>query len=244
MSKPAAWLACAAMVVAGQSAAAQDSPRFRAGVDLVPIDVTVVDQQGRPVRDLAPEDFKVTIDGAVRRVQSAEWISLIPSQPQPEAPPVEGFRSNAQATGGRLIVLAIDQANIRFGGGRALAGTIERFLDHLSSSDRIALVGLGRGTASIPFTGDRERIKQAVAGMNGQLRPPTTTPAFRVTSVPFGSGSRYTREQRHHGDAAPELHRIGLPKRSRGVRSRNRPPGERNRPQRHRTPGCDNPLTR
>ncbi len=180
----AAVLAGFAILVAGQSTTAQDNPRFRAGVDLVPIDVTVVDQQGRPVRDLGPQDFKVTIDGAVRRVMSAEWISLTGDQPRPEAPErrrVEGYSSNDQATGGRLIVLAIDQANIRFGGGRALVGTIGRFLDHLSSADRIALVGLGRGTASIPFTADRDRIKQAVARMNGQMPAPANSPMFDIT---------------------------------------------------------------
>ena len=87
-------------------------------------------------------------------------------------------------------MLAIDQANIRFGGGRALIGTIERFLDRLSSSDRIALVGLGRGTASIPFTGDRERIKQAVAGMNGQTAAPHDDTDVSRHPVPFGSARR------------------------------------------------------
>jgi VWFA-related protein len=177
----AALSAGVAMVAVGQSAHAQDTPRFRAGVDVVPIDVTVVDQQGRTVPDLGPQDFKISIEGSVRRVLSAEWIPLTSSQPRPEAPQVPGYTSNDQETGGRLIVLAIDQANIRFGGGRALVDTIHHFLDHLSSSDRIALVALGRGTSSIPFTADRDRIKKAVAGMNGQLRPPTTTPMFRLS---------------------------------------------------------------
>jgi VWFA-related protein len=164
---------------AGQSA--QDTPRFRAGVDLLPVDVAVGDAQGHPVLGLAPEDFKVIINGAPRRVVSAEWISLTGSQIRPETPSVPGYTSNDQATGGRLIVLAIDQGNIRFGGGRALVNTIDRFLDHLSSSDRIALVGLGRGTSSIPFTADRDRIKQAVARMNGQMQAPAKTSMFDIS---------------------------------------------------------------
>jgi hypothetical protein len=85
-----------------------------------------------------------------------------------------------QTTGRRLIVLAADQSNIRFGGGRALVGTIDRFLDDLSGSDRIALVGLGRGMQSIPFTADRDRVKQAVARLNGQMEAPATTPMFNI----------------------------------------------------------------
>ena len=144
------------------------------------------------MRTSAP-GFQVFIDGAARRV-------VAPNGYRSSAPSLGGSAeddewkatSNDQATGGRLIVLAIDQANIRFGGGRALGGTIDRFLDHLSSSDRIALVGLGRGTQSIPFTADRDRIKQGVAGMNGQLRPPTTTPDFRV-SLSLSAAAAVTR---------------------------------------------------
>ena len=171
----------AALPAAAQPAANQDPPRFRSGVDVVPVDVTVVDGQGRPVRDLAPSDFKVLINGASRRVVTADWISLAGGgPPRPEAPKVEGYSSNDQATDGRLIVLAIDQGNIRFGGGRVIKEAIDRFLDRLSSSDRVALVGLGRGAPSIPFTADRDRIKQAVARMNGQLRPPMSNPMFDV----------------------------------------------------------------
>jgi VWFA-related protein len=191
--KVAAFAALAMLVsgsVAGQSAVNQDAPRFRSGVELTPIDVTVVDGQGRPVIGLMPADFKVVIDGAPRRVISAEWISLT-SQPGAEAAVVEGYSSNEQATGGRLIVIAIDQANIRFGGGRALAGTIDRFLDKLSGSDRVALVAFGSGTPSVPFTADRSRIKQVVARMNGQMESPQLKSAH---SISLSSAAQITRD--------------------------------------------------
>ena len=57
---------------------------------------------------------------------------------------------------------------------------IDGFLDRLSGADRVALIGLGRGTRSIPFTADRNRIKEAVAGMNGEMRARSTPPMFRL----------------------------------------------------------------
>ena len=38
-------------------------PVFPTGVELVAIDLSVVDEQGRPVRDLGPADFQVTVKG-------------------------------------------------------------------------------------------------------------------------------------------------------------------------------------
>ena len=39
------------------------------------VDVTVVNGQGMPIRDLRAPDFTVTVDGQPRRVISAEFIS-------------------------------------------------------------------------------------------------------------------------------------------------------------------------
>src|SRR2546428_5860654 len=160
----------ASSITAGQSPPNQQIPRFRSTVELLPIDVSVVDDQGRPVLNLTSPDFRVLIDGASRRVVSAEWVSLVPNDNQSAtAPPIpEGYSSNEHAVNGRLIVLAVDQPNIRFGGGRALIAAMGRFIGHLGPSDRIAAVGFGYGAPSTPFTADRERIRQAIGRMNGQ----------------------------------------------------------------------------
>jgi hypothetical protein len=107
---------CIAFASAGQS---QDAPRFRAGVDLLPIDVTVVDGQGRPVLDLGAGDFTVFVGGTPRKVVSAEWIPMSGLREAPAETAPEGYSSNALAANGRLIVLAIDQPNIRAGEGFA-----------------------------------------------------------------------------------------------------------------------------
>jgi VWFA-related protein len=145
---------------------AQQQPVFRSSVEVTSLDVGVVDRDGRPVSDLTPEDFTVQIDGVARRVVSAEWISLVtPAKPAPPPPP--GYSSNENLTGGRLILLVIDQPNIRFGGAAGLRRAVEGFIDRLQPSDRIAAVGLGPGSTSTPFTADRARVKQAIARMPG-----------------------------------------------------------------------------
>ncbi len=146
-------------------------PRFQATVDVIPIDVTVVDGRGQQLRDLTAADFTVKIDGQPRRVITAEWIPMTGQRAAAAAVRVpEGYSSNEQAANGRLIVIAIDQPNIPFTGVRPLQETLNTFIDRLSPSDRIAVVGFGNGAPSISFTSNRDQAKAAVARMPGQQR--------------------------------------------------------------------------
>ena len=52
-------------------------PVFRAGVELVLVDVTALDSTGRQVTDLKAADFEVEIDGQKRQVATAEYIRSV-----------------------------------------------------------------------------------------------------------------------------------------------------------------------
>src|SRR3989304_6190290 len=59
---------------------------FKSSVDLVPVDVNVVDKDGRPLADLAAADFSLTVDGKPRRIASSEFIAVTRvEQPAPPA---------------------------------------------------------------------------------------------------------------------------------------------------------------
>ncbi|MBI3491012.1 MAG: VWA domain-containing protein [Acidobacteria bacterium] len=151
----------------------QQPPRFQSSVEVTSLDVAVVDDRGKPIADLTPADFVVRIEGNPRRVVSAEWVSLVTpeSATAPTAPP-EGFSTNATSTGGRLIVLAVDQPNIRFGGAMAIAKAAGSFIDRLLPADRVAVAGIGVGAPATTFTADRERVKQAITRTTGQKQSP------------------------------------------------------------------------
>ena len=55
---------------------AQQIPVFRAGVELLEVDVSVVDDDGEPITDLSGSDFTVSVDGEPRRIVSAQFIDL------------------------------------------------------------------------------------------------------------------------------------------------------------------------
>ena len=164
-------LASALILAAAPFAQTPQTPQttFRASVDVTSLDVTVVDGSGKPVADLTPADFVVRIDGNPRQVVKAEWVSLTqPGSDRAPAPLPEGFSSNEFSTGGRLIVIAIDEPNIRFGGALAISRAANAFIDRLLPSDRIAVAGFGVGAPATVFTADRERVKRAIARMVGQ----------------------------------------------------------------------------
>jgi len=171
--KPFLVLLCGLCVLLGVFLSAQEpqpqaKPSFQSSVDVTSLDVTVVDDKGKPITNLAPADFNVRIDGNARRVVTAEWVPLITEGSAPPPPPPDGYSTNESATGGRLIVIAVDQPNIRFGGATAIVKAATAFIDKLAASDRVAVAGIGVGAPSTAFTADRARVKQAISRMVGQ----------------------------------------------------------------------------
>ena len=163
-------LLCVFCALCGSFLSAQQPPRFQASVEVTSLDVAVVDDRGKPIVDLTPDDFNVRIDGNRRKVTTAEWVSLV-SKPAdaaaaPRAP--DGYSTNDSTAGGRLIVIAVDEPNIRFGGAQAIAKAANAFIDRLPALDRVAVAGFGPGAPATVFTADRARIKQAISRMAGR----------------------------------------------------------------------------
>ena len=129
------------------------------------LDVTVVDTSGKPITNLTPADFVVRIDNNARRVVTAKWVQLTSGNDKPAAlvTPPEGTAPNENSIGGRLIVMAIDQPNIRFGGAMAIARAANAFVDRLQPADPIAVAGRD-GRSATPFTTDRAASNRRFRG--------------------------------------------------------------------------------
>ncbi|HUR21548.1 MAG TPA: hypothetical protein VMZ90_12110, partial [Vicinamibacterales bacterium] len=93
--------------------AAQQVAQFRAGVELVHLDVSVLDNERRPVRGLRAEDFQIFEDGKLQTVSTFSAIDIAdvaePSTPwMREVPP--DTRRNDTLSDRRLFVMVIDDA--------------------------------------------------------------------------------------------------------------------------------------
>jgi VWFA-related protein len=192
------WTIAGLLVLAASSVAAQDRPRFEASVEATSIDVTVVDDRGQPMLGLNPEDFVVRVDGAPQSVVSAQWVPLT-TPDDAKAPPVpQGYSSNEGGGGGRLIVLVIDQPNIRFGGAVGIRNAVNGFIDRLQPADRVSVVGIGAGARSLRFTSDKELVKQTVAAMQGSRQVVPSRQDLNIAiseAVAIRDGDRFVLDQ-------------------------------------------------
>ncbi len=146
-------------------------PSFRAGIDLIEIDVAVVNGRGEPVVDLRAPEFTVTVEGQPRRVVTAEFIDLQAETPEGEpasAGAGEGFySSNTGVTRGRLVVFMIDRENMVFGTGSNVTRAAARFIEKLSSNDRVALITLPQPGPLVDFTANHDLVRNAMDGLVG-----------------------------------------------------------------------------
>ena len=146
-------------------------PTFRTGVELVTVDVGVSDERGRPVTDLLPPDFVVKIDGEVRKVVSAEHVRIdveaARKQAMVEAETETFFTSNLVPPNGRMIIIAVDQSNIRPGAARPLLASAAKFLDRLGPADKVAFVAYPQPGVAVDFTTDHAKIRNAMGRVTG-----------------------------------------------------------------------------
>jgi VWFA-related protein len=149
-SIPAATAAafCAVAVLTAQ----QQPPAFKSGVDILRVDAAVVDGSGRPVGDLSPADFSVTIDGKARSVTFAQFHGafetgapgMAAAAPVAELP--GGFASNATTARGRALILIVDVESLAPGHERTLLTAATQLVNGLRPADAAGLMVLpGKG---------------------------------------------------------------------------------------------------
>lgn len=170
-----AVVALALLVVAQDRT--QPPPRFRTGVEVVELDVTVLDRDRRPVRGLTATDFTILEDGQAQDIVAFEEISL----PEPDAAAASWIqevssdvRSN-DFSAGRLLVLVLDDATMpRSPTTVATARKVAReVIAQLGPQDLAAVLFTRDNSNSQNFTNEHARLTRAVEQLRfGFARPP------------------------------------------------------------------------
>jgi len=146
-------------------------PVFKASIDLVHLDVSVLDKDRHPVRGLKPSDFTITEDG---KPQAVAAFSAVDVPANPPKPAIWSGRAAADVQSnegmddpqGRLFVLLIDDAMLP-PAPAAIASTrdvAKKFLDRVTPSDRVAVVFSATGRNQ-GFTSDRARLVAAIESL-------------------------------------------------------------------------------
>ena len=190
-----ALLLAALWCLAGGESAAQPQPIVeRVDVARVIIDVRVVDDDGRPIRGLEPDDFEVRIDGDTVRVESALWVGDDAGGEADDgraagagdgAAAGETLRSSAVAgfaapeDRGQLIVFVVQKSLVhsRALGLLRLLMHSERLLARVAPADRVAVVSFDSHLKIwLDFTDDLDRVRTVLADEIMFGRPPVLEP--------------------------------------------------------------------
>lgn len=172
-------LSCALAVGAGRQAAppgqaAAPPPVFRAGVDLVQVDVVVTDRKNQPIADLTAADFQLLEGGRPQGIATFQYVSIPVEHrtfalDQPPAPSPDVATNAPASPNSRLFVMIVDDQHIIEEDIVPVKEVMTEFLRALSPDDQVAMVFVGRSDSSVNFTSDVGRLLKAVGGVRGAM---------------------------------------------------------------------------
>jgi VWFA-related protein len=152
------------------------APVFRGGVTLVPVNVSVVDRDGKPVPGLTADDFEVKLDGHVQPVRAVAYEEVAlptPGSPvgTPAAAPVREVTNAAPPVEPRLFVVMLDDLSITPSRGKGMFFAATRFVDTLPLSDVVGFT-TSSGTATLNPTRNRPAVDAALRHTAGEFDDP------------------------------------------------------------------------
>jgi VWFA-related protein len=177
---------CSICLIGAGLPAQQPSQVFRGTVDLVTLDVTVVDRDGKPVKGLTPDDFVVTLNGERREVRVLDYLEFgglsdLTSEPSAQ---VSNQKSPAtQRRGGRVILLVVDDLSAKPAQMVALRTAAQHMLASLDLGDLVGLATTSGLGPVINPTRERSAVRSALESREIVGRYDETTAPFYI-SVP------------------------------------------------------------
>ena len=158
-------LLCWAPTMTAQQAPPEQPP-FRTGIELVTVDATVLDHQGRPIRGLQADDFVVSVAGRPRRVVSADFVEWTPGPQRSSDADAVPVSTNEGARGGRTFVFVVDQNTLEPGSTRQVGAAASGLFGRLTPGDRSALVVMPVGP-KVELTWAHDRVHAELQRIGG-----------------------------------------------------------------------------
>ncbi len=142
-----------------RGAGADQKPQFRTGVTLVPVDVRVVDKEGRPVTGLKQEDFTILEDDVVQPIRQFSEIGLTAQT----VAPGEKLKFRESALGltpqtNRVFLIVLGRGKLQEP-AKGVDAVLNFIRHQLLPQDQAALMIYDRAT---DFTTDHEELAKIV----------------------------------------------------------------------------------
>jgi VWFA-related protein len=135
-------------------------PKFRAGVTVVPVDVRVLDREGKPVTDLEQRDFTVLEDGAPQEIRHFSARGLAPEPVPPEAKPAVRTSSSSptQKQSSRIFLIMLGRGRLQYP-SKGVDALIHFVRNRLLPQDQVAVMAFNRASE---FTTNRSATLQVL----------------------------------------------------------------------------------
>ena len=140
----------------GVAAQRPQIPAIRTGITVVPIDVRVLDRDGRPVTDLGRDDFVILEDGVPQRIDHFSTAALTAQPLPPGTRPV--FRKpgadDTAPQNQRIFLIVLGRGRLQEP-TKAMDALIDMTRDRLLPQDQVAVLAFNRAS---DFTTDHDKV--------------------------------------------------------------------------------------
>ena len=167
-------------LAADRRPAAQQSPTFRAAANLVAVEASVFDKNGKPVTDLTAADFQILEDAKPQSVQTIYLVSSDPNfvrdterrstNPEPTGavkPPTTPPGPVRRELRARVLVFVFDLPHLSGDGYKRSRAAVESFLkDGAASADLVGIVS-GGTMLNNKIDTDKAALLKAMDAMKG-----------------------------------------------------------------------------
>jgi VWFA-related protein len=144
---------------------------FRSAVNQVVLDVVVTDRNDQPVEGLTKDDFEIRQGGRVQAINRFEWVSVPLGDRSFETAnayladiaPVSNMRPSSDS---RLFAFVLDEATLQPEDFVPVERHTQRFLQRLTSADRVSVTFIGRSDLSQDFTADPKLVIRAAKNLS------------------------------------------------------------------------------
>jgi len=179
--------------LAGLAAAQQPSqyqPKFRAGIDVVELDVSVLDKNRQPIHGLTADDFTIRENSKPQPIVAFKPVDIPEEAPAPETPWIRDVapdvRRNDEVKDPRVFVIVMDDA-MAVPEAWILASTrkiARQVIAKLGPSDLAAVTFTLAGADSQELTSDHARLLAAVDRFSSGFHDVMPTKGFEIAEEP------------------------------------------------------------
>ncbi len=152
---------------------APPQPTFRAGVNVIRVDVIVNDDKGNPVTDLAREDFEIVEDGRPQAIDLFRHVRIDGGTPSDGARTRTALSRDTEEREAsrddvRVFAILLADYHVCQGRSRLVRDALSTFVRSLGPNDLVAVMNPLTSVRDLAFSYDHEAIVQTIQRFEGR----------------------------------------------------------------------------